>query len=110
MRVSIAAHDNLITVDGVTKTVNCSALIAAEISAIQWYNDHGEIEFIGHKKINERITNFDKYAPLINAAQSLPSAQPGGMALPKLAFADPALIAAEMEAIEKRVKAQKAKK
>jgi hypothetical protein len=76
MRVSIIAEDDCIVVDKVAKLVDCRELIAKEISAIQWYGDHGEIEFVGHKKPNEVFHSFEEFQSLVTAAKPIPSPKP----------------------------------
>ena len=45
MRVSIIAVDNVVSIDGETHCASCEELIAQDIHAVQWHEDHGEIEF-----------------------------------------------------------------
>jgi hypothetical protein len=72
MRVSIVADDNLVLIEGIPYTVDCSALVAQGIHAIQWYSTFGEVEFAtdletGHRKPNERITDASPFRALIDA-------------------------------------------
>ena len=45
MRVSIIAVDNVVSIDGETHCASCEELIAQDIHAVQWHEDHGEIGF-----------------------------------------------------------------
>lgn len=71
MRVSIVADDNLVLVEGIPQTIDCSALISQGIHAVQWYGSFGEIEFAtdletGNRKSNERITDVSPFQSLID--------------------------------------------
>jgi hypothetical protein len=50
MRVSIQVADDIAIIDRVAKVVDCAVLRNNRISAVQWYGDHGEIEFERHHK------------------------------------------------------------
>jgi hypothetical protein len=71
MRVSIAVADNIVTVDGVANRSDCSALASESKSAVQWYGDNGEVEFAGHVRPNEKITNFSPYQVYVDQAEPL---------------------------------------
>ena len=45
MRVTIIVDDNIVYVDGVPRTVDCSQLAKDGIHAVQWYETFGEEEF-----------------------------------------------------------------
>ena len=76
MRVSIVTDDDSIVIDRLGKTVDCAALRNNQISAVQWYGDHGEIEFEGHRKPNEVIHSFKDFQSLVTAAKPIPSPKP----------------------------------
>jgi hypothetical protein len=60
MRVTIIKDDNMVYVDGLALPVDCSSL-PARFHALQWYEDHGEIERVdarGHHIENEPITDL----------------------------------------------------
>jgi hypothetical protein len=76
MRVSINSIDNTIVVDGKGMTVDCAGLRAEEISAVQWHGDHGEIEFIGHKKYNQTIDDFSRFQVYVDRAEPFPEPKP----------------------------------
>lgn len=61
MRVTIVVPDNLILIDGRPATADLSTLAAQGIHAVQWYDNHGEVEFIGHEKPNERIESLEPF-------------------------------------------------
>jgi hypothetical protein len=85
MRATITVEDNIITVDGQWRRVDCSPLIADGIRAVQWHGEIGEVEFVTvmdaentpTRKPNETITDFSPYQTYIdqwtveNAKQSL---------------------------------------
>lgn len=45
MRATIVVDDNIVLVSGAAQRVDCSALIADNIHAIQWYDTFGEVEY-----------------------------------------------------------------
>jgi hypothetical protein len=58
MRVTIIPDDKLVVVNGEpVEGVNMSSM-PSEIHAVQWYEDHGEIEF-RDRRANEQFTDFD---------------------------------------------------
>lgn len=75
-RVSIQAADNIIVVDRQVQTVDCSFLRSKGISAVQWYGEHGEIEFAGHVKPNERFDDLAQFKQLVEGAKPLSSPTP----------------------------------
>jgi hypothetical protein len=77
MRVSIQAADNIIIIDGKILTVNCSTLRSRNISAVQWYDELGEVEFKDHKQANQAIRSIKEFQSLIDEAKPLadPKAQ-----------------------------------
>jgi hypothetical protein len=76
MRVSIAAADDIIVIDKKVMTVDCTPLRANRISAIQWYDDHGEIEFERHHKPNEVFHSLEQFQSLVDGAKSIRSPKP----------------------------------
>jgi hypothetical protein len=73
MRVSVIAADNVVVVDGKPMQVDCKSLRDLRISAIQWYDDHGEVEFDRHHKPNETMKDYASLKKLIDAAKPFPS-------------------------------------
>jgi hypothetical protein len=70
MRISIIAVDNIVSVDREAHSVACDELTAQDIHAVQWHDDHGEIEFQTFRlasekrwdrKPNEMIEDFSEY-------------------------------------------------
>jgi hypothetical protein len=76
MRVSINAIDDVITIDGTAGLTDCAALFAQGISAVQWRDDIGELEFVGHSKPNEVITEFTPYQSYVDNAVPIPEPEP----------------------------------
>jgi hypothetical protein len=68
MRVTILAGDGFIVVDSRGGTTDCAELLAQGISAVQWYDDTGEIEFVGHSQPNEAITDFAPFQKYVDNA------------------------------------------
>jgi hypothetical protein len=75
-RVSIQVEDNIAVIDKKVMMVDCTQLRSNRISALQWYGDHGEIEYQEHKKPNEVIHSFDEFQSLVTAAKPIPSPKP----------------------------------
>jgi hypothetical protein len=75
-RVSIQAADDIIVIDRAVKTVDCTKLREAKISAVQWYGDHGEIEYQRHAKPNETFDSLEQFQSLVTAAKPIPSSKP----------------------------------
>lgn len=69
MRLSIIAADNVIVIDGAVHESNCSGLMAKGISALQWYGDEGEIEYVGHMKPNELTKDLKPFQQYIDRAK-----------------------------------------
>lgn len=69
MRVSIIAADNTIMIDGVHHVCDTSVLIKEGISAVQWYGDHGEVEYVGHVKPNDAIESLHEYQEFVDHAE-----------------------------------------
>jgi hypothetical protein len=72
MRVTIVVDDNKVLVEGQPETVDCSALIAPGIHAVQWYSTFGEIEYstdlpTGDRRPNQKIIDISQFQPLIDA-------------------------------------------
>jgi hypothetical protein len=73
MRATIIVSDNMVSVDDRGfYPVDCAALAAEGKSAVQWYGEHGEVEFVTtvdpEKKIfvrapNELIDDVEPYEP-----------------------------------------------
>jgi hypothetical protein len=75
-RVSIIADDDSIVIDRVAKIVDCAKLREAKISAVQWYDDHGEIEYARHAKPNKTFDSFEEFQSLVDDAKPVPSPKP----------------------------------
>ena len=75
-RVSIIAEDDSIVIGRVAKMVDCTKLREAKISAVQWYGDHGEIEFERHHKSNETFHSLEEFQVLVDGAKPIPSPRP----------------------------------
>lgn len=86
MRATIAAEDDIVTVDGQWRRVDCAPLVADGVHAVQWHDTVGEVEFrtefdaernMPTRKPNETITDFSPYQSYLdqweieNAKQSL---------------------------------------
>ena len=82
MRVSITVADNIVTVDGVANRSDCSALASESKSAVQWYGEDGEVEYAGHARPNEVITDFSPYQVYVD--QAVPLAPPPPAVNPSL--------------------------
>ena len=76
MRVSVQVADDIIVVDGAVMTVDCTSLRKLRVSAIQWYGDHGEVEFDRHHKPNEHMPDFTSLQKLVEAGRHLSSPKP----------------------------------
>jgi hypothetical protein len=99
MRAIIIAEDNNVLVDGEPQTVDCSALLADNIRAVQWYDTFGEVEYVGtfvdapvldaetneptgetvkqpHREPNLPITDFTPYQQYVDAWQAEKSKPP----------------------------------
>jgi hypothetical protein len=79
MRVTIVADDNVVLVNGVPQTVDCSALVAEGKQAVQWFDTVGEVEYRNEidtetgavtRKPNETITDFSPYQSYVDAWQA----------------------------------------
>ena len=71
MRATIIADDNMVSVDGTPRTVDCSPLVAQNIHAVQWYDTAGEEEYrtdpeTGERMPNGKITDFSTYQPYVD--------------------------------------------
>lgn len=70
MRVTIVPAENRVSVQGMSETVDCSSY--DDISVVQWYGDHGEIEWwngLGAEnlRINTAIDDISPFQHLIDA-------------------------------------------
>lgn len=69
MRVTIIPVENRVSVEGMSEAVDCFSY--EDINAVQWYGDHGEIEYwngLGAKKLraNTVIDDFTPFQHLID--------------------------------------------
>jgi hypothetical protein len=76
MRVAISSVDDVIHIDGNAMRTDCAALRAREISAVQWYGEAGEIEYIGHKRPNEKIEDFEPFHAFVAQAEPFQEPEP----------------------------------
>jgi hypothetical protein len=76
MRVSIVAPDDTVVINGVASILDCKELRAQGIHAIQWYEDHGEVEFERHAKPNEIMHDLEMIETLVGMAKPIPSPKP----------------------------------
>ena len=76
MQVAIHAQSNQVFVEGVFNEVDCAALVEQNIHAVQWRDDHGEIEFRSvylpdekreHRDPNQPIDDFSPYQSYVDA-------------------------------------------
>jgi hypothetical protein len=72
MRVTIVVDDNVVLVEDQPEKVDCSALIAQDIHAVQWYGTAGEIEYItdmvtGQRRPNTAVSDFSPFQFLVDA-------------------------------------------
>ena len=77
MRVSIVTEDNMVSIDGQGFRIDCSGL-GADVHAIQWHHDHGEIEFKSRflrderrwdRRPNEHFGDFAPYQTFVDKWQ-----------------------------------------
>lgn len=73
MRVTIVVPDNRVIIDGEGYRVDCSSLVDRDIHALQWYDDHGELEFVtkridqvATRKGNVNVHDFAPYQHLLD--------------------------------------------
>jgi hypothetical protein len=75
MRLTIIPSDNFVLVDGVARTVDCSA-IPANVHAVQWNGTSGEVEYktltcdhcgVRSRKANDAITSIEPYQKIVDA-------------------------------------------
>ena len=76
MIVSIIASANQVYVEGQANEVDCAALAEQNIHAVQWRDDHGEIEFKSeylpkerreHREPNQPIDDLTPYQTFVDA-------------------------------------------
>jgi hypothetical protein len=67
-RVSIISTDHNIVIDGVGMKTDCAELLADQISAVQWEDGAGHIEFVRHVRPNEMIDDFSPFEKYVEAA------------------------------------------
>jgi hypothetical protein len=56
-------------IDGVAHDCDCRGLLERGISALQWHDKVGEIEFVGHRYPNEITEEFGEFQQYIKAAK-----------------------------------------
>ena len=76
MHIAIHVEPNQVFIEGRFNDVDCTELAAQDIHAVQWYDDHGEVEFKSeylpdekreHREPNQHITDFTPYQPYVDA-------------------------------------------
>lgn len=67
MRIIIVPEDNIVSIDGISRTVHFD--YPENVRAVQWYNDHGYIE--QHNGGQKYIDSIDEFEGIINAFHSL---------------------------------------
>jgi hypothetical protein len=87
MRVIIIAVANIVEIDGEPQIVDCSALVAEGVHAVQWYDTRGEIEYINPPgqafRLNEAIDDFTSYQSYLDAWQVAHDNPPPGPPRPE---------------------------
>ncbi|UEM11749.1 hypothetical protein J4G43_046080 [Bradyrhizobium barranii subsp. barranii] len=76
MRATIVVSDNIVVVDGEPMKSDLSELAAQQVSAVQWYDTEGEVEYARHVKPNEAITDFAPFQIYIDNADPLAPPEP----------------------------------
>jgi len=71
MKLTIIPDDKTVLINGERFEVDCAALVAQGIHAVQWYGSRGHIEFKdaddGSKPENEQIESIERFEPVIQA-------------------------------------------
>jgi len=70
MRLTIVPIDSVVCKDGECLHDIDLTWVPEEVHAVQWYDDHGEVEYVDLKRINEEITSlglFERAAELWDA-------------------------------------------
>jgi len=85
---TILVSTDAVIIDGMSRTVDCSALVAARTHAVQWDGSAGHLEFYNPPglasedvKLNEPLTSMDAYQSYVDAwyAAAPPPPPPGPM-------------------------------
>ena len=63
MKFVLVKPDNVVCVDGVCQQGVDLSSLPADVHAIQWFGDHGEIEFVDATKQHARIEHFTDMSP-----------------------------------------------
>jgi hypothetical protein len=75
MRVTIIPDDNTVYVEGQCFLIDCSALREQNIRAVQFYREHGEVEYKSkwlvdegryHREPNKLIDSLDEFQGIID--------------------------------------------
>lgn len=69
-RVTIIVPDKVVTVDGNSLELPDEEF-PADVHAVQWYGETGEIEWADMVTPNTTITNLEQFAPLLKAFDDL---------------------------------------
>lgn len=81
MRVTIIKDDSKVGVDGDFRRVDLSDL-SADIHAVQWYGNHGEIEYRRPRK-NVKLEEFTPFAVYLERWRAAPKKQAQRVAQPE---------------------------
>lgn len=75
MRLTIIPEDGTVVIDGISKSGIDLSSIDASYHAIQWYDDHGEIEIYENYRCveNRPITSIDEFQFAIDAWNAIPN-------------------------------------
>jgi len=81
---TILVSDNTVIIDGMSRTVDCSALVPARTHAVQWDGTAGHVEFYNPPgqssedfKPNEPLTSMDAYQSYVDAWYAAAPPPPG---------------------------------
>jgi D-alanyl-D-alanine carboxypeptidase len=72
MRVSIIPADNMVVIDGKAMFADLKVLRGRNVSAVQWFDRRGEVEFVGHAQQNQVITSLKMFQEFIDLARTPP--------------------------------------
>lgn len=67
MRLTIIRDDNFVAVDGVTTNDADVSWLPEDVHALQWYEDHGYIEYKTRGRLNEEITDLGIFSQAITS-------------------------------------------
>src|SRR5262249_25591170 len=76
MRVALHCLDDVVHIDGRRLRTDWATLREGGISAVQWYGEKGEVEYIGHQQPNEAIEDFEPLRFAVERAEQFPEPEP----------------------------------